>query len=32
MVHAYWQINDEVVWDAYKNDLPELKKKLEKIA
>lgn len=31
MVHAYWQIDERVVWDAYQNDLPELKKELLKI-
>lgn len=31
MVHGYWVVDNETVWDAYKNDLPKLKKKLEKI-
>ncbi|HLC49101.1 MAG TPA: HepT-like ribonuclease domain-containing protein [Candidatus Andersenbacteria bacterium] len=30
IVHAYWIIDTKVIWDAYKNDLPELKKKLLK--
>jgi uncharacterized protein with HEPN domain len=28
MVHGYWQVKDEIVWDACKSDLPELKEKL----
>ena len=31
IVHAYWIIDTKVIWDAYKNDLPDLKEKLLKI-
>ena len=31
MVHEYWGINEGVVWDAIKNDLPELKEVITKI-
>lgn len=30
LVHAYWEIDDAIVWKACKRSLPELKKKLEK--
>ncbi|OGY33294.1 MAG: hypothetical protein A3C02_00355 [Candidatus Andersenbacteria bacterium RIFCSPHIGHO2_02_FULL_45_11] len=31
MIHGYWLVDEEVVWDACKNDLPELKEELLKI-
>lgn len=31
LVHEYWGINDIVVWNTIKNDLPELQKILKKI-
>ena len=31
MVHEYWGVNEGVVWDAIKNDLPELKAVVTKI-
>lgn len=31
MVHEYWGINEGVVWDAIKNNLPELKSVITKI-
>jgi uncharacterized protein with HEPN domain len=30
-VHEYWGVNEGVVWDSIKNDLPELKRILTKI-
>ena len=31
LVHEYWGINEGVVWDSIKNDLPELKEILSRI-
>ena len=31
MVHEYWGINEEVVWDAIKKNIPELKEILSRI-
>lgn len=31
MVHEYFQINLEIVWDSIQNDLPELMLKLQKL-
>jgi uncharacterized protein with HEPN domain len=31
LVHEYWGVNEGVVWDSIKNDLPELKRILTKI-
>jgi uncharacterized protein with HEPN domain len=31
MVHEYWGVNEGVVWDAIKNDLPELSEIIKKI-
>ena len=31
MVHEYWGVSEGVVWDAIKNDLPELKETIFRI-
>ncbi len=31
MVHEYWGINEGVVWDSIKNDLPELKEIITRV-
>lgn len=31
MIHDYFEINVDVVWDTIKKDLPKLKEKIEKI-
>lgn len=31
LVHEYWGVNERVVWDCIKNDLPELKEIITKI-
>ena len=31
LVHEYWGINEGVMWDSIKNDLPELKEIITKI-
>jgi uncharacterized protein with HEPN domain len=30
-VHGYFEIDNEVVWSVVENDLPELKKKIQKM-
>jgi uncharacterized protein with HEPN domain len=30
-VHGYFEIDNEVVWSVVENDLPELKKNIQKI-
>jgi len=31
LVHGYFEIDNEVVWSVVENDLPELKKKIQKM-